>query len=522
MIGLSRAQPCGAAVGTPSWRRNCVFPVELADVLRLSVVNLLHEMFGRRRAFVRPKNRCDFRVDGFSSDAVEIDAGQGHDISHYARDDGYSCSKRDVCEDRQKASWCSDDVGLESSTSRDFVGSGFLFGRDKRSIGKVTCADGGIHVAIKRGRGGKTKIVPKKSVHPKRTGHSNREANKSDIDRAIGYQLRQLIHRQFACVEMDARPSFRKSAHLTLQDTGIRSRSNIANLDTSDFPASGPAANTFSPGILFEYMSCFRQKNLTGWGQRDRSLCSKKQAARQVSFNFLNLHCECRGGDVESFGRTSKMELFGQHDEVAKVSELHSSSPIIRLSLINSEISKNERNSGICETSFANDRRRTSMSGTVSRISVLAGTVLSVMTTGAWAADVPVKPYLTLDMARAVVAAAEAKASAEGWPGVIAVVDAAGLPILIERMDHAAVLAGVDLAPGKARTAAMFRRESGVLEGAINSQRPALVTAQGYVLLRGGVPLIVNGEVIGAIGVSADTPDHDEAIAKAGAGALPQ
>ncbi len=103
---------------------------------------------------------------------------------------------------------------------------------------------------------------------------------------------------------------------------------------------------------------------------------------------------------------------------------------------------------------------------------------------------------------------------------MISVVDAEGLPILTIRMDNASVPAGVELAPGKARTAALFRRESGALEDAINGARPAAITARGFVLMRGGVPITVNGTIVGAIGVSADTPDHDQQIAKAGAAAL--
>jgi len=131
---------------------------------------------------------------------------------------------------------------------------------------------------------------------------------------------------------------------------------------------------------------------------------------------------------------------------------------------------------------------------------------------------------LTLEAARTVVAAARAKATAEGWPCVISVVDSDGLAIIFERMDDAAVLAGVELAPGKARTAALFRRESGALEDAINGKRPAAATAtataRGFVLMRGGIPITWNGYIVGAIGVSADTPDHDELIAKAGIAAL--
>ncbi len=146
--------------------------------------------------------------------------------------------------------------------------------------------------------------------------------------------------------------------------------------------------------------------------------------------------------------------------------------------------------------------------------------LMSISVTPVLALDLPTKPYLTLEAARTILTAAQAKASENGWPCVIAVVDAEGLPIVMERMDNASVLAGVDLAPGKARTAALFRRESGALEDAINGPRPAAVTAQGFVMMRGGVPITVDGTVVGAIGVSADTPDHDEQIAKAGIAAL--
>jgi len=136
------------------------------------------------------------------------------------------------------------------------------------------------------------------------------------------------------------------------------------------------------------------------------------------------------------------------------------------------------------------------------------------------AASLPSRPVLTLEAAHSILNAAERKARDEGWPCVVAVVDSDGLPIALDRMDDAAVPAGVELAPGKARTAALFRRPSGALEDAVNGQRPAALSARGFVLMRGGWPLSVGGRVIGAIGVSADTPDHDEIIAKAGAEAL--
>jgi len=154
------------------------------------------------------------------------------------------------------------------------------------------------------------------------------------------------------------------------------------------------------------------------------------------------------------------------------------------------------------------------------RNAVSTAFALLTLSTAACASDLPMKPYLDLKSARLALSAAEQEAERQGWPAVISVVDDAGEIILTVRMDKASTPAGVELAPGKARTAALFRRESGALEDAINGKRPAAATARGFVMMRGGVPLTVNGVIVGAIGVSADLPDHDEAIAKAGASAL--
>jgi glc operon protein GlcG len=159
----------------------------------------------------------------------------------------------------------------------------------------------------------------------------------------------------------------------------------------------------------------------------------------------------------------------------------------------------------------------------VRQIALPTALAMTLSAGAAFADTLPLRPVLTLEAARTVVRAAEAKAKAEGWPCVISVVDSDGLPIIMERMDDAAVPGGVELAPGKARTAALFRRPSGALEDAINSgKRPAVATARGFVLMRGGVPITVGGQIVGAIGVSADIPDHDEVIAAAGIAALTQ
>jgi glc operon protein GlcG len=136
------------------------------------------------------------------------------------------------------------------------------------------------------------------------------------------------------------------------------------------------------------------------------------------------------------------------------------------------------------------------------------------------AAQLLEKKVLSLGAARQMVAAAEAEAERQHLAGVIAVVDDGGWPILLERMDHAAFVASVELAPGKARTAALFKKPSQALEEVINHGRIAAVTAPGFVEMQGGLPIVVDGEVIGAIGASFDTPEHDVQIAQAGLAAL--
>jgi glc operon protein GlcG len=157
------------------------------------------------------------------------------------------------------------------------------------------------------------------------------------------------------------------------------------------------------------------------------------------------------------------------------------------------------------------------------RIAVASGLVFGVVALlpPAATAQFAEKKVLTLEIARKIVATAESEAARSHLSGVVAVVDDVGWPILIERMDHAAYLASVELAPGKARTAALFKKPSQALEDAINHGRVAAVTAQGFFEMRGGLPIVVGGEVIGAIGASFDTPEHDVQIAQAGLAAVP-
>src|SRR5919198_6506815 len=134
-------------------------------------------------------------------------------------------------------------------------------------------------------------------------------------------------------------------------------------------------------------------------------------------------------------------------------------------------------------------------------------------------AELPVKQVLTLDTAKKIAAAAEAEAKKRGATVVIAVVDDGGHLLLLERLDDTQV-ASVEVGIGKARTAAIFRRPSKVFEDQVRDGRVAALALPGATALQGGVPILFEGKVIGAIGVSGETPAQDEEIAITGASAV--
>jgi glc operon protein GlcG len=122
--------------------------------------------------------------------------------------------------------------------------------------------------------------------------------------------------------------------------------------------------------------------------------------------------------------------------------------------------------------------------------------------------------------ADAVLAAAERSASARGARVVIAVVDPWGELIALRRTQGAQV-ASSRVAVDKARTAAIFVRPSRELEEQVSGGRIGALALHGAACLTGGIPLVIDGEVVGAIGTSGETPDEDEAISIAGAAAAP-
>jgi glc operon protein GlcG len=130
------------------------------------------------------------------------------------------------------------------------------------------------------------------------------------------------------------------------------------------------------------------------------------------------------------------------------------------------------------------------------------------------------KQMLTLDDVKKIAAAAEAEAKANNWAVVISVVDDGGHVIWLQRMDGVAPISAY-IAPAKGKTAALGRRESKIYEDIINNGRYSFLSAPELEgMLEGGVPIMVNGQCVGAVGVSGVKSTEDAQIAKAGIAAL--
>jgi uncharacterized protein GlcG (DUF336 family) len=130
------------------------------------------------------------------------------------------------------------------------------------------------------------------------------------------------------------------------------------------------------------------------------------------------------------------------------------------------------------------------------------------------------KPVLTAEDVKKILAAAEAHALKNNWPVTIAVADDGGHLLGLLRLDGAAPVSA-HIAPAKAQTAALGRRESRVYEESINGGRYAFLSAPALTgMLEGGVPIVAQGQVVGAVGVSGVKAPEDAETAKAGIAAL--
>jgi glc operon protein GlcG len=134
--------------------------------------------------------------------------------------------------------------------------------------------------------------------------------------------------------------------------------------------------------------------------------------------------------------------------------------------------------------------------------------------------DVPYGRSITLDRAKAVIHAAVTEAKKRNWKMNVAVTDSGGNLVGFERMDGA-MLASIQIAQHKARAAAMFRRPTKVFEDGIQLMHlNYLLAFDGIIASRGGIPLIENGMIIGAIGCSGGTDSQDEIVSEAGAAVI--
>src|SRR5258705_5964300 len=122
--------------------------------------------------------------------------------------------------------------------------------------------------------------------------------------------------------------------------------------------------------------------------------------------------------------------------------------------------------------------------------------------------------FITLEAAKKMAAAGEAEARKNGWNVAIAIVDASGNLILFQKLDETQP-GSIAVSQGKARAAALFKRPSKLMEEAIAAGKQAFLAVEGIVPMQGGLPVIVEDKVIGAVGVSGVTSAQDEQVALA-------
>jgi glc operon protein GlcG len=157
--------------------------------------------------------------------------------------------------------------------------------------------------------------------------------------------------------------------------------------------------------------------------------------------------------------------------------------------------------------------------GSLRQAALWAGLVALVVGGAAGGAELATKHALTLEIAKQMSAAAEAEAVRNNWNMVIAIVDDGGRLMHLIRRDGTQY-GSIDVAQDKARTAIAFRRPTKALEDAVAGGRTAILGLTGAIPVEGGLPIVVNGEMIGAIGVSGGSSPQDAQVAQAGINAL--
>ena len=158
------------------------------------------------------------------------------------------------------------------------------------------------------------------------------------------------------------------------------------------------------------------------------------------------------------------------------------------------------------------------MRGRAISVSVISVMLALFFAGTGWGAPL-LKKSLSLEDARKAAAAAATEAKKNKWNMAIAVVDDGGQLIYFERIDETQV-GSIDIAIGKARTAANFKRPTKALEDAINGGQHAILTFPNTLPREGGLPIFADGKCIGAIGVSGGKSSEDAQVGKAGGDAL--
>jgi glc operon protein GlcG len=151
--------------------------------------------------------------------------------------------------------------------------------------------------------------------------------------------------------------------------------------------------------------------------------------------------------------------------------------------------------------------------------SLLIATLMASLPMAMMAAQLADKKSLTLELAKQMAAAAEKEAATNKWTMVIAVLDDGGNVILLQRMDDTQI-GSIDVAVDKARSAVKFKRPTKAFEDVVAGGRTAILKLPGAMPVEGGLPIIVDGKVIGAIAASGGTSPQDGQVAKAGIDAL--
>jgi glc operon protein GlcG len=157
----------------------------------------------------------------------------------------------------------------------------------------------------------------------------------------------------------------------------------------------------------------------------------------------------------------------------------------------------------------------------ITKKATLAAAIVALSCVPVVGAELATKWTLTLAVAKQMAQASEAEAAKNQWTMVTAIVDDGGNLIYLQRMDETQI-GSIDVAQRKAQSALKFKRPTKAFEDAVAGGRAVVMTLPGALPVEGGIPITVEGRIIGAIGVSGGTSPQDGQVAKAGLDALPR